>query len=78
VLALAGPCADRTLSMRSAGGLGLLLAHQLVAAGEHVLELPPLWPLGPGALVRSRSSGQETGIGYYGQYEMSPSGHIGN
>jgi transposase len=36
----AGPFTDRTWAIESAGGLGYLLAQQLVAAGEEVLDVP--------------------------------------
>jgi transposase len=32
---------DRTWSIESAGGLGKLLAQQLIGAGEHVIDVPP-------------------------------------
>jgi transposase len=32
---------ERTWAVEGAGGLGHLLAQQLVAAGEHVLDVPP-------------------------------------
>jgi len=37
----AGPYAQRTWAIESASGLGYLLAQQLVAAGEHVVDVPP-------------------------------------
>ncbi len=36
----ATPFEDRTWAIESAGGLGYLLAQQLLAAGEHVLDVP--------------------------------------
>lgn len=36
----AAPFAERTWAIESAGGLGYLLAQQLVAAGEHVVDVP--------------------------------------
>ena len=41
LLAWAEPFAERTWAIESAGGLGSLLAQQLVDAGEHVLDVPP-------------------------------------
>jgi transposase len=41
MLAFAGPFGDRTWAIESAGGLGFLLAQQLVAAGEDVVDVPP-------------------------------------
>ncbi len=41
LLAWAEPFAERTWTNESAGGLGYLLAQQLVDAGEHVLDVPP-------------------------------------
>jgi transposase len=32
---------DRTWAIESAGGLGKLLAQQLIGAGEHVIDVPP-------------------------------------
>ena len=41
LLAWAEPFEKRTWAIESAGGLGYLLAQQLVDAGEHVLDVPP-------------------------------------
>lgn len=41
LLAFAEPFAPRTWAIESASGLGALLAQQLVAAGETVLDVPP-------------------------------------
>jgi transposase len=41
LLAWAEPFVERTWAIESAGGLGYLLAQQLVDAGEHVLDVPP-------------------------------------
>ncbi len=41
LLAWAEPFAERTWAIESAGGLGYLLAQQLVDAGEVVLDVPP-------------------------------------
>ena len=41
LLAWAEPILERTWAVESAGGLGYLLAQQLVDAGEHVLDVPP-------------------------------------
>jgi hypothetical protein len=40
LLGWAAPLGDRTWANESAGGLGYLLAQQLVAAGETVLDVP--------------------------------------
>lgn len=40
LLAWATPFEQRTWAVESAGGLGFLLSEQLVAAGEHVLDVP--------------------------------------
>ena len=41
LLAFAAPYAPRTWAIEAAGGLGALLAQQLVEAGETVLDVPP-------------------------------------
>jgi transposase len=41
MLAFAAPFGERTWAIESAGGLGFLLAQQLVAAGEDVVDVPP-------------------------------------
>ena len=41
LLAWAEPFGERTWAIESAGGLGYLLAQQLVDAGEHVVDVPP-------------------------------------
>lgn len=41
MLSFAAPFAERTWAIESAGGLGYLLAQQLVAAGEDVIDVPP-------------------------------------
>lgn len=41
LLRWAEPFPERTWAIESAGGLGYLLAQQLVAADEHVLDVPP-------------------------------------
>jgi transposase len=42
LLAWAAPLgADRTWAIESAGGLGKLLAQQLIGVGEHVVDVPP-------------------------------------
>lgn len=40
LLAWAEPLGSRTWAVESAGGLGFLLSQQLVAAGEHVIDVP--------------------------------------
>jgi transposase len=44
LLAWAEPFAERTWAIESAGGLGYLLAQQLVDAGEVVITSHPPWP----------------------------------
>lgn len=41
LLAWARPWPERTWAIENAGGLGYLLAQQLVAAGERVVDVPP-------------------------------------
>lgn len=41
LLAWAEPFEERTWAIESAGGLGYLLAQQLIDAGEHVVDVPP-------------------------------------
>ena len=41
LVAWAAPWPERTWAVEGAGGLGHLLAQQLVAAGERVLDVPP-------------------------------------
>jgi len=41
MLSFAEPFGERTWAIESAGGLGFLLAQQLVAAGEDVVDVPP-------------------------------------
>jgi transposase len=54
LLAWAVPWPERTWAIEGAGGLGYLLAQQLVAAGEPVLDVPPKL----GARVRLLGSGR--------------------
>ena len=54
LLAWAGKFTDRTWAVESAGGVGYLLAQQLVAAGERVLDVPATLP----ARVRLLGSGR--------------------
>jgi transposase len=42
LLAWASAFVTRTWAIESAGGLGYLLAQQLVAGGEEVLDIPPM------------------------------------
>jgi transposase len=42
LLAWAGPLGERTWAIESAGGMGYLLAQQLVAAGETVVDVPAM------------------------------------
>jgi transposase len=41
LLAWAVPFTPRTWAVEGAAGMGALLAQQLVAAGEHVVDVPP-------------------------------------
>ena len=60
LLAWTEPFSERTWAIESAGGLGYLLAQQLVDAGEHVLDMPPtLASRGPGA--RHRPAPRDSG-----------------
>ncbi len=47
-------CGDRTWAIESAGGLGYLLAQQLLAVGEHVVDIPAMLA----SRVRLLSSGR--------------------
>lgn len=42
LLSFAAPFGERTWAIESAGGLGFLLAQQLVGAGEDVVDVPPM------------------------------------
>ena len=53
LLAWAAPWPQRTWAIEGAGGLGHLLAQQLVAAGEWVLDVPPSWAPGSGCWPRA-------------------------
>jgi transposase len=48
LLEWAAAWAERTWAVEGAGGLGHLLAQQLVAAGERVAMCSPSWPRGCG------------------------------
>jgi transposase len=54
LLAWAAAWPERTWAIEGAGGLGHLLAQQLAAAGERVLECRPSWPPGCGCWPRER------------------------
>jgi transposase len=54
LLAWAAACPQRTWAVEGAGGLGHLLAQQLLAAGERVLDVPPKL----GARVRLLAAGE--------------------
>ena len=56
LLEWAGGWPRRTWAIEGARGLGLLLAQQLIAAGEHVLDVPPKLA----ARVRLLDTGQIT------------------
>ena len=49
LLAWAAAWPQRTWAVEGAGGLGHLLAQQLLAAGERVLDVPPKLGAGPAA-----------------------------
>jgi transposase len=51
---------DRTWAVESAGGLGYLLARQLVAAGEHVLDVPATLAARVRVLGTGRSNKNDT------------------
>ena len=52
LLAWAEPFEERTWAIESAGGLGYLLAQQLVDAGEHASTSRRPWPRGSGCSAR--------------------------
>jgi hypothetical protein len=54
LLTWAGAWPERTWAVEGAGGLGHLLAQELVAAGEQVLDVQPSWPPGCGCWHRER------------------------
>jgi transposase len=58
LLAWAEPFKERTWAIESAGGLGYLLAQQLVDVGEHVVDVPPTLAseFGSSALVVRRKT----------------------
>jgi hypothetical protein len=58
LLAWAAPFEDRAWAVESADGLGKLLAQQLVAQGEHVIDVPATLA-GPGAAARLDEGIQE-------------------
>ena len=57
LLAWAAAWPQRTWAIEGAGGLGHLLAQQLLAVGERVLDVPP--KLGAGPAARHRQCEQE-------------------
>jgi transposase len=58
LLAWAAAWPDRTWAIEGAGGLGYLLAQQLLAAGEQVMDVPPQ-ARSPGAAAGGRRHEQE-------------------
>src|SRR5215211_1812737 len=60
----AGECADRTWAVESAGGMGYLLAQQLVAAGEKVLDVPATLPARARLLASGRSNKNDPNDAY--------------
>jgi transposase len=55
---------DRTWAVESAGGLGYLLAQQLVAAGEQVLDVPATLAARVRVLASGRSNKNDPNDGY--------------
>ena len=56
LLTWATPFGERTWAIEGAGGLGYLLAQQLVAAGERVVDVHRSWPPGCGCWRRGRAT----------------------
>ena len=72
LLGWAEPFTKRTWAIESAGGLGYLLAQQLVDAGEHVLDVPARCEL---MLNRSRhpsDTGLTSWLQEYSNRDQSP------
>src|SRR5207253_10818499 len=55
---------DRTWAVESAGGLGYLLAQQLIAAGERVLDVPATLAARVRVLATGRSNKNDPNDGY--------------
>jgi transposase len=64
LLAWAGEFRDRTWAVESAGGVGYLLAQQLVAAGERVLDVPATLPARARLLASGRSNKNDPNDAY--------------
>jgi transposase len=64
LLAWAGKFADRIWAVESAGGVGYLLAQQLVAAGERVLDVPATLPARARLLGSGRSNKNDANDAY--------------
>jgi transposase len=64
LLAWAGKFADRRWAVESAGGVGYLLAQQLVAAGERVLDVPATLPARARLLGSGRSNKNDPNDAY--------------
>jgi transposase len=64
LLGWAGEFGDRTWAVESAGGVGYLLAQQLVAAGERVLDVPATWPARARLLASGRSNKNDPNDAY--------------
>ena len=64
LLSWAARFGERTWAIESADGLGYLLAQQLVAAGEHVLDVPATLPARVRVLASGRSNKNDANDGY--------------
>lgn len=64
LLAWAGKFGDRTWAVESAGGVGYLLAQQLVAVGERVLDVPATLPARVRLLASGRSNKNDPNDAY--------------
>jgi transposase len=64
LLSWAARFGDRTWAIESADGLGYLLAQQLVAAGERVLDVPATLPARVRVLASGRSNKNDANDGY--------------
>ena len=64
LLAWAAGFEERTWAVESAGGVGYLLAQQLVAAGERVLDVPATLAARVRVLASGRSNKNDANDGY--------------
>ena len=79
LLAWAAPWPERAWAIGGAGGLGHLLAHQLLAAGEQVLDVQPqpgarVWLLAAGAVNKKRPQRRTAGGGRGAAPGLPPGG----